>query len=30
MKAIGTVQEIKTLAGDARMSLEDCFFQLTA
>ena len=30
MKAIGTVQEIKTLAGDARFSLEECFFRLTA
>ena len=30
MKAIGTVQEIKTLAGDARLSLEECFFRLTA
>ena len=29
MKAIGTVQEIKTLAGDARLSLEECFFRLT-
>lgn len=29
MKAIGTVQEIKTLAGDARLSLEESFFRLT-
>jgi len=30
MKAVGTVQEIKTLAGDASLSLEECFFRLTA
>jgi ABC-type multidrug transport system ATPase subunit len=30
MKAIGTVQEIKTLAGDEKLSLEECFFRLTA
>jgi ABC-type multidrug transport system ATPase subunit len=30
MKAIGTVQEIKTLAGDPSLSLEECFFRLTA
>ena len=30
MKAIGTVQEIKALAGDASLSLEECFFRLTA
>jgi len=29
IKAIGTVQEIKTLAGDGRLSLEECFFRLT-
>jgi ABC-2 type transport system ATP-binding protein len=30
MKAIGTVQEIKIMAGDASLSLEECFFRLTA
>jgi ABC-2 type transport system ATP-binding protein len=30
MKAIGTVQEIKALAGDKSLSLEECFFRLTA
>jgi ABC-type multidrug transport system ATPase subunit len=30
IKAIGTVQEIKKLAGDVRLSLEECFFRLTA
>ena len=30
MKAIGTVQEIKTLAGDPKLSLEECFFRLTS
>ena len=30
MKAIGTVQEIKTLAGDANLTLEESFFRLTA
>jgi len=29
MKAVGTVQEIKTLAGDPRLSLEESFFRLT-
>jgi ABC-type multidrug transport system ATPase subunit len=29
MKAIGTVQEIKILAGDTGLSLEECFFRLT-
>ena len=30
MKAVGTVQEVKVLAGDARLSLEESFFRLTA
>jgi len=30
MKATGTVQEIKTLAGDSKLSLEECFFRLTS
>ena len=30
MKAVGTVQEIKALAGDAKLTLEECFFRLTA
>jgi ABC-2 type transport system ATP-binding protein len=30
MKAVGTVQEIKSLAGDASLSLEEAFFRLTA
>ena len=30
IKAIGTVQEIKTLAGDGKLGLEECFFRLTA
>ena len=30
MKAVGTVQEVKALAGDARLSLEESFFRLTA
>jgi len=30
MKATGTVQEIKTLAGDAKLGLEECFFRLTS
>ena len=30
MRAVGTVQEIKALAGDARLSLEESFFRLTA
>ena len=29
MRAVGTVQEIKTLAGDTRLSLEESFFRLT-
>ncbi|MCI0620793.1 MAG: ABC transporter ATP-binding protein [Acidobacteria bacterium] len=29
MRAIGSVQEIKTLAGDARLNLEEAFFRLT-
>jgi len=29
MMAVGTVQEIKALAGDARLSLEESFFRLT-
>lgn len=30
LKAVGTVQEIKTLAGGTLLSLEECFFRLTA
>ena len=30
MKATGTVQEIKNLAGDPKLSLEECFFRLTS
>ena len=30
MRAVGTVQEIKTLAGDTQLSLEESFFRLTA
>ena len=29
MRAVGTVQEIKSLAGDTRLSLEESFFRLT-
>ncbi|HEU0007208.1 MAG TPA: ABC transporter ATP-binding protein, partial [Terriglobia bacterium] len=29
MRAVGTVPEIKTLAGDTRLSLEESFFRLT-